>query len=149
MSSYLPKHLTSKDRKTQKRNLAKSRKLYQSGIYFHRPTLKSFQSKPSPHVLRACKLYKVDSLTPNALLAKKTKCKLSTLQKIVQKGEGASYSSGSRPNQSAKAWGLARLGSSLTGNKASKYDYHLLSEGCEKTSLALKLAKKRKNTRKK
>lgn len=145
MSNYLPKHLTSKDRRTQRKNLNKSRKLYKKGIYFNRPTIKSFQSKPSPHVSRACKLYNVSSLTPNALLAKKTKCKLSTLQKIVKKGEGASYSSGSRPNQSAKAWGLARLGSSLTGNKASKYDYHLLKDGCEKTSLALKLATRRKN----
>lgn len=142
LSTYLPNHLTKKDKRIQKTNLNKSKKLYKKGIYFNRPTLKSFQSKPSPHIARACKLYNVTSLTPNLLLAKKTKCKLSTLRKIVKKGEGASYSSGSRPNQSAKAWGLARLGSSLTGNKASKYDYHLLKEGCEKTSLALKLAKK-------
>lgn len=144
MSTYLPIHLTSKDRKTQKKNLSKSRKLYKKGIYLNRPTLKSFQSKQSPHITRACKLYNVTSLKPNALLAKKTKCTLSTLQKIIKKGEGAYYSSGSRPNQSAKSWGLARLGSSLTGNKASKYDFHLLTEGCEKQSIALKLAIERK-----
>ena len=144
MSSYVPIHLTSKDKRTQKKNLSKSRKLYRKGKFFNRPTLKSFQSKHSPHIKRACKLYNVTSLIPNASLAKKTKCKLTTLHKIVQKGEGAYYSSGSRPNQSARSWGLSRLGSTLTGNKASKYDLHLLTEGCERESIALKLAQKRK-----
>ena len=49
------------------------------------------------------------------MLANKTQCTVETLKKIVQKGQGASYSSGSRPNQSAIAWGLARLGSFISG----------------------------------
>ena len=132
---YLPSYLTRKDRRTQQKNLNKSRKLYKKGIYFNRPAIKSFKSKKSRHITNACKLYNVRSLTPSNELANKTQCNLSTLNKIVKKGEGASYSSGSRPNQSAKAWGLARLASSLTGDKASVYDFNLLSDGCKKQAL--------------
>ena len=48
---------------------------------------------------------------------------------IVKKGEGAYYSSGSRPNQTAKSWGLARLASSLTAGKAAAIDYDIIEKG--------------------
>jgi len=57
---------------------------------------------------------------------------------------GAYYSSGSRPNQTAKSWGLARLASSVTGGKSSLIDYNILLNGCKKNSKALKLATKNK-----
>ena len=37
---------------------------------------------------------------------------------IIKKGQGAYYSSGSRPNQTPHSWGYARLGSSISGGKA-------------------------------
>ena len=62
--------------------------------------------------------------------------------KIVKKGMGAYYSSGSRPNQSGSSWGIARLASSITGGKAAAVDYKILEEGCKKGSRALNLARK-------
>ena len=86
-------------------------------------------------------------------LSKKTKCSKATLRKILSKGQGAYFSSGSRPNQTAHSWGVARLASSITGGKASAVDFKLLSKGCSKNSKALRLAKKaykkyKKGTRK-
>jgi hypothetical protein len=65
-----------------------------------------------------------------------------TIEKIVNKGRGAYYSSGSRPNQSADSWGLARLGSALTGGYASVIDFHLLHEGCNHNGKAYQMAKR-------
>lgn len=139
---YLPKRLSRKDTKTQLKNLRKSRRLYKRGTFFERPKVQSFKSKPSKHVRLAEKMYGVDSIQPNADLAKATKCSVESLQKIVQKGEGAYYSSGSRPNQTAQSWGIARLASSITGGKASAVDFSILSEGCDHAkSKAFRLAK--------
>jgi hypothetical protein len=139
---YLPRNLTRKDLKKQRKNLIKSRKLYKKGVYYQRPSVKSFTSKESPHIRKARKMYQVENVLPTKELAKKTKCSVEALEKIVNKGRGAYYSSGSRPNQSAESWGLARLASSITGGNASVIDYSILRDGCENTSPALKLAKK-------
>lgn len=139
---YVPKILTKKDRKKQEKNLRKSRKLYKKQIYHSRPKVKSFKSRKSNHLKRARELYKIDSVAPSTELAKKTKCSIDGLEKIVNKGRGAYFSSGSRPNQSAESWGLARLASSLTGGNASVIDYHILKEHCKPSSKAIKLAKK-------
>ena len=137
---YLPKILTNKDRKQQTKNLIKSRKLYKKKQYFKRPSIKSFKSRRSRHLANARELYNVENVYPTAELAKATQCKLSSLEKIVNKGEGAYYSSGSRPNQTPESWGIARLASALTGGNAAIVDYHILHDGCKPTSMALKLA---------
>ena len=41
----------------------------------------------------------------------------------MKKGQGAYYSSGSRPNQSAHSWGYARLASAITGGKSAAVDF--------------------------
>lgn len=139
---YIPKSLTKKDLKKQKKNILKSRKLYKKGIYYQRPKVKSFKSKKSKHLDTARELYNIEKITPSKELAQKTQCTQDALEQIVNKGRGAYYSSGSRPNQTAESWGLARLASSITGGNASVVDYHILKDGCKKTSKALKLAKK-------
>lgn len=139
---YLPKHLSKKDKNKQKEMLNKSRKLYKKGIYFTRKKIKSFKSKKSDHVKNAEKLYKVDNLSINNKLAKASGCSKEGLRQIVKKGEGAYYSSGSRPNQTPASWGYARLGSAITGAKSAIYDYKILENHCKKSSKALKLAKK-------
>jgi len=139
---YLPKILTNKDRKQQTKNLIKSRKLYIKNQYFKRPTIKSFKSRRSRHLANARELYNVENVYPTPELAKATQCKLSSLKKIVNKGEGAYYSSGSRPNQTSQSWGRARLASALTGGNASIVDYDILYHGCKPNSMALKLATK-------
>lgn len=137
---YIPKSLSFYDTGKQRRNINKSRKLYKKGVYFTRPKVKTFKSKPSQHIKNAMKMYGVKKVVPNRELSRKTKCSLSSLQKIVSKGEGAYFSSGSRPNQTARSWGLARLASSVTGGKASIVDYDILKNGCQSDSKALRAA---------
>ena len=92
--------------------------------------------------MRAEKLYKMDKIKPSRKLAKKTKCNIKGLRKIFKKGQGAYYSSGSRPNQTPHSWAYARLASSITGGKAAGVDYAILEKYCSKSSKALQLAKK-------
>jgi hypothetical protein len=139
---YLPSNLSRKDRKKQMRALRSSRKAYKKGKYLTRAKLASFDNRKSRHILLAEKMYGVESVVPGKELAEKTKCTVASLKQIVRKGEGAYYSSGSRPNQTARSWGLARLASSITGGKASAVDYSILEAGCNrKTSKAFRLAK--------
>jgi|TARA_B110000858_G_scaffold116996_1_gene133591 hypothetical protein len=138
---YLPKKLTKKDKKIQKEQLILSRKKYKKGKYIHRKPVKSYKSKKSKHILNAMKIYKINNLSVNDELSKKTGCTKEALNNIVKKGQGAYYSSGSRPNQTAHSWGIARLGSTITCGKAAVVDYKILENGCKKTSKALKLAK--------
>ena len=139
---YLPLQLTRKDRKKQLLGLSKSRKAYKTGKYIPRPTIASFKSKKSKYILLAEKMYNVERIRPSKELARKTKCSIAALKQIVKKGEGAYYSSGSRPNQTAQSWGYARLASAITGGKASAVDYSILEKGCDhRTSRAYRLAK--------
>jgi hypothetical protein len=121
--------------------LNKSRKLYKKHKYFTRKRLTSFKSRKSNHITTARRLYGVNNITPNHTLAKKTGCKLWALKKIVNKGEGAYYSSGSRPNQTPQSWGLARLASAITSGNAAKVDYDIIDKGCDHKKKAYKLAK--------
>ena len=139
---YVPLRLTKKDKIKQQKMLNKSRKLYKKGIYYTRKPVKSYKSKKSKHVINAMKIYNVDHIIPNDKLAKATGCSKPSLEKIVNKGEGAYYSSGSRPNQTAQSWGIARLASAITAGKAAVIDYSILKKGCKKNSKALRLAKK-------
>jgi DNA-binding Xre family transcriptional regulator len=139
---YLPKNLTMKDKKRQSKMLMKSRRLYKKGKYYTRKRLPSFKSKKSPHIIKASKIYNVEKIGATNELAKATGCSKKSLAKIINKGEGAYYSSGSRPNQTAQSWGVARLASSITSGKAAAVDYTILEKGCKPKSKALTLAKK-------
>lgn len=139
---YLPKKLTLKDKKKQLKMLLKSRTLYKKGQYYTRKRLSSFKSQKSPHIKKAMKLYNVDKIGATNELAKATGCSKNALAKIINKGEGAYYSSGSRPNQTAQSWGIARLASSITSGKAAAVDYTILEKGCRPKSKALTLAKR-------
>jgi hypothetical protein len=87
-------------------------------------------------------MYKVNKIGATSELSNSTRCKKSSLAKIIKKGEGAYYSSGSRPNQTAQSWGIARLASAITSGKAAVVDYAILEKGCTSSSRALRLAKK-------
>ena len=141
---YIPKGLTKKDKKKQREMLKKSRRMYKKGKYYTRRKVKSFKSKKSSHITKAQKIYKIDKIYPGKELANKTGCSVDALKKIVKKGEGAYFSSGSRPNQTAQSWGYARLASAITGGKSAAVDYNILENGCEMESEALRLAKKAK-----
>jgi hypothetical protein len=138
---YLPKRLSKKDKKLQYKMLMKSRRLYKKGNYFTRKPLRSYKNKSSKHILNAKKMYGVENIGATNELAKATGCSKDALGEIIRKGEGAYYSSGSRPNQTAQSWGVARLASSITSGKAAAVDYSILEKGCNKNSKALRLAK--------
>jgi hypothetical protein len=139
---YLPKSLTRKDKQKQIRMLNKSKKLYKKGLYYTRKRVPSFKTKKSRFIIKAEKLYNIDKVVVNNKLAKATGCSKTALTKIIKKGQGAYFSSGSRPNQTSHSWGVARLASAITSGKAAAVDYNILEKGCNKKSKALTLAKK-------
>ena len=141
---YLPKSLSKKDKKKQIKMLMMSKKLYKKQKYSTRKQLSSYKNKKSNHILDARRIYNIQTITPNKELAIKTGCKLSALKQIVKKGEGAYYSSGSRPNQTAQSWGLARLASSITSGKSAAVDYDIIEKGCKHNKTAFILANKSK-----
>ena len=137
---YVPNSLSTKDKKKQMNMILKSRKMYKTGNYYTRKKV-NYPHKSSNHINRAKKIYNVETITPNNELAMKTGCSIDALKQIVKKGEGAYYSSGSRPNQTPQSWGLARLASAITAGKASIVDYTILESGCDHNKKAFKLAK--------
>jgi hypothetical protein len=48
--------------------------------------------------------------------------------KVLNKGMGAYYSSGSRPNQTPASWSLARLASVIMGGPARRVDKKIWEE---------------------
>ena len=140
-SKYLPNILTKRDKTYEKKELDKSRKLYRQNKYYTRKQVASYPHKVSKHILHARRVYKLEHIVPSAQLAKKTGCSIKSLRQIESKGEGAYYSSGSRPNQTAQSWGRARLASAITGGKSAAVDFSILDKGCNhKTSRAYKMA---------
>lgn len=137
---YLPKELTKHDRIIQLSNINKSRRLYKKGIYLPRKHVKSYPHHESQHIKHARKVYNVDVIGPTKELSKSSGCSINTLKKVINKGAGAYYSSGSRPNQSAQSWGIARLASALTAGKAAAVDYNILNSGCKRGSRGWKSA---------
>lgn len=150
---YLPKSLSPREKRKQLQEMVKSRRLYfqylnnrkgkkrrtnQQAIYVRKKT--NYKNKPSKHVVKAKKLYRVSSVKPTAEFARKTGCSIGGLRKIVKKGIGAYQSGGSRVNQNPSSWAYARLASATTGGKASKVDYKILLESCGPKSKALQLA---------
>lgn len=139
---YVPKKLSKKSKKMASKELEKSRKLYKKGVYYTRKKIPGYKVRESKHVTRAKKLYNMSSIHPGKELSRKTGCSIKSLKKIVNKGTGAYFSSGSRPNQTGISWGIARLASAISGGKSASVDFHILSDGCDKNGMAYKLALK-------
>jgi len=141
---YVPNQLTRQDKKKQTNMILKSRKMYKQHKYYTRKHV-DYPSKKSSHVKNAYRIYNINKMTPNDELSQKTGCSIEALKKIVNKGEGAYYSSGSRPNQTPQSWGLARLASAITAGKAAVVDYDIIDKGCDHKKKAFLLAQKAKN----
>jgi hypothetical protein len=139
---YLPSTLTKRDKTRQRNMILKSRRMYRQGKYYTRKRVKSFSSKPSKHVSRAKDMYHVDEIDASRELARATGCSVKGLREIIRKGEGAYYSSGSRPNQTPQSWGKARLASAITGGNASRVDYSIINKECSHSRQAFRLAQK-------
>lgn len=108
---YVPKSLTEEDKKKQVKSIKEGK---------DRPKVKSFQSKRSSHVLKFEKKYG-EKITNDSFISKNIISKTG-IDKILSKGRGAYYSSGSRPNQTADSWARARLASVIMGGPARKID---------------------------
>ena len=139
---YVQKNITIKDKQKQINMLIKSKRLYKQHKYYTRKKISSYKNIKSKHIANARKIYNIKNIIPNKELSLKTGCKISALQQIIKKGEGAYYSSGSRPNQTPQSWGLARLASSLTSGKAAAVDYDIIKKGCSHNKKAFILANK-------
>lgn len=129
---YVPESLSKKDRVKQEHLIRKSQIDYKRGIYNIRPKVKSFHSKESKHIRKAKKMFGISSLSDFKTLSEKTHCHPKAFEEILNKGRGAFYSSGSRPNQTADSWAYARLASALTGGPASLVDSNILEKYCDK-----------------
>ena len=116
-------NLSKKDKKKQLKSLKKSQKSYKKGKYYTRPKLKSFKEKKSSWTQKFHKLH------PNAKTLKQisdvTGIPKGALSAVKRKGMGAYYSSGSRPNQTAESWGLARMYSYILGGPTRRVDKHI------------------------
>jgi len=139
---YLPKNLTENDKIKQYKMLLKSKKMYKKHMFYTRKKVMSYKNKKSDHISNARKIYNIKNIAPTKELADKTGCKIEALKQIVKKGEGAYFSSGSRPNQTSQSWGLARLASALTGGKSAAVDYNIIEKGCNHKKRAFILANK-------
>ena len=125
---YIPKGLSEADKKKQKKQLDKSTSDYKKGKFTKREPLKSFKSKPSGYVEEVKKKLNITSATTTNIANKlgKTDKRKKEIKKglelIKDKGEGAYFSSGSRPNQTPQSWGIGRYSSVLVGGPSRKID---------------------------
>ena len=114
---YVPSSLTKEDRKKQIKSIKEGK---------DRPKVKSFQSKRSSLVERFEKKYgyKISNLSriSKEIISKKG------IDEIMNKGRGAYYSGGSRPNQTAQSWALARLAGVIMNSPARKSDRKIWDE---------------------
>ena len=108
---YIPKTLTSKDKKAQEKSILEKKE---------RPKVESFQSKKSGWVEKFEKKYN-KKITDKSWINKNI-IKSKGQDEIMNKGKGAYYSSGSRPNQTAFSWAYGRLASVIMGGKARNID---------------------------
>jgi len=125
--SYIPKSLSEADKKKQKKQLEKSKQDYKKGKYTERKDLKSFKERPSSFVKEVKKKtglpMNFDKLADKLTRTdKREKELLKGFEEIYEKGKGAYYSSGSRPNQTPESWGKSRLASVLVGGPSRKID---------------------------
>ena len=117
--------LNTKDAKLQKMYIRRSHRESEKGVYRVRPTPKSYKQKPSRHVVDFKRIYGVSTKNTKKISVL-TGVTASKQKKVLSKGSGAYFSSGSRPGQTPSSWAYARLSSVLLGRDACKTDEHIL-----------------------
>tara|TARA_R100000773_G_scaffold35711_1_gene30748 strand:+ start:241 stop:663 length:423 start_codon:yes stop_codon:yes gene_type:complete len=109
--TYLPKELSPADRAKQEKSLLEKKK---------RPKVESFTSKRSGYVKQFEEKYKT-KITDRKFIHENI-LRYAGQDKIKDKGKGAYFSSGSRPNQNPFSWAYGRLASVIMGGPARKID---------------------------
>lgn len=114
---YVPDSLTEEQKKKQIKSIKQGKR---------RPKL-DVKTRRSKWTIKAEKYF---NKTPTMLeLSKETKVPQKALKEIIDRGKGAYFSSGSRPNTTPTQWGRARLYAVLFGGKkARKADNDLVEK---------------------
>ena len=113
---YVPKSLSKEDKKKQVKSIKEGK---------DRPKV-DYKTKRSSHVVNFEKKYGV-KITNKSFIYKNIISKTG-VDKIMDKGMAAYYSSGSRPNVSKEQWAYARLASVIMGGPARKVDAKIWAE---------------------
>jgi hypothetical protein len=117
LKKYVPKTLTATQRKKQIQSILEGT---------DRPKLDIPRRKSKWTILAHKYFGESPSLED---ISKKINVPVKGLQEIVDKGRGAYYSSGSRPNQTKESWGVARLYAVLFGSPgARRVDKKIIDE---------------------
>ena len=122
-----------KIKKKQKKQLDKSTSDYKKGKLTDRKKLDSYKPKKSKYVESVKEKtglpINIDKLADKFSRSEKRKKELlKGMEEIIDKGKGAYYSSGSRPNQTPDSWGKARLASVLVGGPSRKIDKKIVDK---------------------
>jgi len=125
--------LSKEDIKKQKKQLDKSTSDYKKGKLTDRKKLDSYKPKKSNYVESVKEKtglpINIDKLADKFSRSEKRKKELlKGMEEIIDKGKGAYYSSGSRPNQTPDSWGKARLASVLVGGPSRKIDKKIVDK---------------------
>ena len=107
---YVPKSLSKTDKAKQVKSIKEGK---------DRPKV-DYKTKRSSHTVKYEKKYG-RPITDLQYIYKNIISKTG-VDKIMDKGYGAYYSSGSRPNVTKEQWAYARLASVITGGKARQVD---------------------------
>jgi hypothetical protein len=113
---YVPDSLSKEDKKKQIKSIKEGK---------DRPKV-DYKTKRSKHVIAFEEKYN-KKITDDAFISKNIISKTG-IDKILSKGRGAYYSSGSRPNVSAEQWARARLASVIMNGSARKVDIKIWNE---------------------
>ncbi len=108
---YVPQTLTKEDKKKQIKSIKEKT---------FRPKLSSFKSERSSWVKKFEQKYGYKITDTDRI--KKEIIKMRGINQILEKGKGAYFSSGSRPNQTPQSWAYARLASVIMNGPARKID---------------------------
>lgn len=123
---YIPDSLSDKDKAKQKAQIIESKKDYPKNKYKVREKLDSFKTSTSKHIIDFRKRYpNIESMKDSKKIRDEFGISQKAIDKIISKGKGAYFSSGSRPNQNPDSWAYARLASTLLGRNACKVDKHV------------------------
>ncbi len=113
---YVPKSLSESDKKKQIKSIKEKK---------DRPKT-DYKTKRSSHVVAFEKKYG-EKITNDSFISKNIISKTG-IEKILSKGRGAYFSSGSRPNTTSEQWARARLASVIMGGKARSVDKSIWEE---------------------
>jgi len=106
---YVPPSLSPTEKRKQIRSILQKTK---------RPKLEDRPQRRSKWTIKAHEYF---GKTPTLQdLSKASGVPVKALKEIKKRGEGAYYSSGSRPNQTPESWGIARLYAVLFGSKGAR-----------------------------